>query len=148
MAWRMIREFAPSDLNDLTALFAAIPQAAHWSARDVSELLSSGARVWVDERDGQIAGAVAVRCMAGEGEILNLAVRKIWREQGIGRALMKIAMKYAETEGVHRFFLEVRESNSDAQKFYMRMGFTGNGRRKKYYNDPAEDALLLSRVIK
>jgi ribosomal-protein-alanine N-acetyltransferase len=53
----------------------------------------------------------------------------------------------AISRGVRRVFLEVRESNGGARAFYSGLGFAQQGRRRKYYQDPVEDALLLSRTF-
>lgn len=94
-----------------------------------------------------MTGAVASREAAGEAEILNLAVGADWRRRGIGRQLMETALEGAMVRGVHRVFLEVRESNTGARAFYSQLGFVQDGRRPNYYRDPPEDALLLSRPL-
>jgi ribosomal-protein-alanine N-acetyltransferase len=103
--------------------------------------------VWVEIEDGHLAGAVAWRETAGELEILNLAVGPAWRRRGIGRGLMERAMEGLAARGVGRVFLEVRASNAGAQAFYSQLGFAEAGRRRDYYREPAEDALLLSRTL-
>jgi [ribosomal protein S18]-alanine N-acetyltransferase len=141
----MIRRMRASDKEAVAKLFAEAAEAAHWSAQDLSQLEATGARVWVDVEESQLAGAVASREAAGEAEILNLAVGADWRRRGIGRGLMGAALAEAISRGAGRAFLEVRESNAGARAFYSRLGFAEQGRRRNYYRDPAEDALLLSR---
>jgi ribosomal-protein-alanine N-acetyltransferase len=60
---------------------------------------------------------------------------------------METALEGAKARGVLRVFLVVRESNAAARAFYARLGFGQDGRRRNYYSDPAEDALLLSRNL-
>jgi ribosomal-protein-alanine N-acetyltransferase len=60
---------------------------------------------------------------------------------------MQAAVEAAAAAGARRAFLEVRESNAGARAFYSKMGFVEAGRRKNYYREPAEDALLLSRTL-
>ena len=141
----MIRAIQASEAEAAASLFAAAPEASSWSAQDIAQLQAAGARVWVDVEEGELAGAVASREAVGEAEILNLAVGASWRRRGIGRRLMERAVEEAISRGVGRIFLEVRESNAGARAFYARLGFAGEGRRRNYYRDPAEDALLLSR---
>ena len=81
-----------------------------------------------------------------EGEILNLAVDSTRRRQRIGSQLMKDALAICKAAGVKRIFLEVRNSNEAARKFYLIMGFTEVGRRREYYSRPLEDALILART--
>ena len=135
-----------SEREAVATLFAASAEASRWSAQDIAQLQAAGARVWVDVEDGELAGAVASREVAGEAEILNLAVGAAWRRRGIGRRLMQMAVEEAISRGVKRVFLEVRESNAGARAFYSGLGFAQEGRRREYYRNPLEDALLLSRT--
>ena len=141
----MIRRMLRDDAIEVAELFAAAPEAAHWRARDLSEVETSGLLAWVEVQDGRIVGALAMRSAAGEAEILNLAVMTDQRRKAIGRRLMETALQVAKERGATRVFLEVRESNAGARAFYSRLGFSQNGRRPNYYRDPQEDALLLSR---
>jgi ribosomal-protein-alanine acetyltransferase len=143
----MIRSILPSEQTAVAELFTSAPEAAHWSVQDLAQLVESGARVWVDMEESQLAGAVASREAGGEAEILNLAVSAGWRRRGIGRRLMQTALEAAIAGGVRRVFLEVRESNAGARSFYARLEFAEAGRRRNYYRDPMEDALLLSRTL-
>jgi len=142
----MIRGMQESERDAVARLFAAAAEASRWSAQDIAQLQAAGARVWVDVEDGELVGAVASRAVAGEAEILNLAVGGPQRRRRIGRRLMQVALGEAISLGVKRGFLEVRESNAGARAFYAGLGFAEEGRRKGYYQDPAEDALLLSRT--
>lgn len=143
----MIRRMLPSETGLVVNLVAETPEASHWSAHDVAELEASGTRIWVDVQESKLAGAVASRDAAGETEILNLAVAPGWRRRGIGRRLMEAALEGAVSAGAQRVFLEVRESNAGARIFYSQMGFTEGGRRRNYYREPSEDALLLWRTL-
>ena len=137
----------PAEVGVVVGLFAEAAEAAHWSAQDLSQLETSGIQIWVAMQDDELAGAVASREAAGEAEILNLAVAPAWRGRGMGRRLMETALEDAVSAGVRRVFLEVRESNTGARAFYFRLGFAEAGRRRGYYQQPAEDALLLSRAL-
>ena len=143
----MIRRMLPAEVSAVAVLFAEVAEAAHWSAQELVQLETSGTRIWVAVQSDGLAGAVASREAAGEAEILNLAVAPAWRSQGLGRRLMETALEEAVSAGVRRVFLEVRESNSGARAFYLRLGFAEAGRRRGYYQHPAEDALLLSRTL-
>jgi ribosomal-protein-alanine N-acetyltransferase len=82
-----------------------------------------------------------------ELQIDNLAVSEQWRRQGIGGALLKSALSMAARLGARTAMLEVRAANASARLFYEKEGFTPVGLRKRYYADPPDDALLLSREI-
>ena len=80
-----------------------------------------------------------------EGDITNVAVRPDRQKEGIGHFLMDSLIRLAEQQGVTTIHLEVRTGNGTAIRLYERMGFTKDGIRKKYYTDPVEDALLMTR---
>ena len=75
----------------------------------------------------------------------NVAVRPDRQKEGIGHFLMDSLIRLAEQQGVTTIHLEVRTGNGTAIRLYERMGFTKDGIRKKYYTDPVEDALLMTR---
>lgn len=97
--------------------------------------------------DGRVAGYVIARRAADEGEILNLAVAPEHRGAGIGRALAERALSALAGRGVARVFLEVRESNTVARRLYARLGFHEIARRTRYYQRPAEDAVVLETAL-
>jgi ribosomal-protein-alanine N-acetyltransferase len=82
-----------------------------------------------------------------EGEILNLAVRGQSRRHGDGQALVGELLNGFQRGRVRRVFLEVRESNSRAIRFYGELGFLRVGRREGYYRDPTEAALVLQKKL-
>jgi ribosomal-protein-alanine N-acetyltransferase len=116
-----------------------------WSVAAFEELLPLSYIVGlVAEQDGAISGYLIAREIAGEAEILNLAVVPEIRRAGLGRRLLAAALDQLRSRGAERVWLEVRESNAPAQALYARHGFTTAGRRKRYYRAPIEDALVLS----
>ena len=91
----------------------------------------------------RIAGYVVTWVVFDEGDLSNLAVDPGLRRRGIGRRLLDAAVAGAQTAGAHALFLEVRESNAVALQLYSGRGFSRVGRRRSYYRQPAEDALVL-----
>lgn len=94
-----------------------------------------------------LAGYVVALVIGPEAEIADLAVAPGRRRQGIGGALLRRAIEELVKDGVRTFYLEVRESNSAARTLYEANGFRPVGRRRGYYRQPVEDALLLRRDI-
>jgi ribosomal-protein-alanine N-acetyltransferase len=90
-----------------------------------------------------IAGYVVARLVAGELHINNLAVRKRHRKLGIGTSLLRRILAEANRSNALVAFLEVRAGNAVAQAFYERCGFQVVGRRRNYYPEPREDALIM-----
>ncbi|MDX2184132.1 MAG: ribosomal protein S18-alanine N-acetyltransferase [Gemmatimonadaceae bacterium] len=117
-----------------------------WSrAAFTNALESPEVFVAVADVDGSLAGYVVVRVVAGEGEILNVAVLPSARRLGAGRALLQHALHVAGARGALAVFLEVRPSNAAARGLYAAFGFVEVGRRTRYYRNPDEDALVLRR---
>ena len=141
----MIREMVRPDAAAIENVLAASSGASQWSAGEILLLAKGGTRIWVAEEAGELVGVSAARTVADEVEILTLGVAPSWRRRGVGRSLMVAALSEAGLAGARQVFLEVRESNLGARAFYAALGFSESGRRRNYYRDPAEDALVLSR---
>lgn len=94
-----------------------------------------------DER--RLYGFVAARVVADELRINNIAVRPDQRRHGLGSALLAAAMELGAQMGATACWLEVRASNYPAQALYKRHGFEIAGRRRNYYREPPEDALIM-----
>jgi len=97
----------------------------------------------VAESSEALAGYLLARTIAGEAEILNLAVLPGSRRAGLGRRLLEIGLAEAERAGARSVYLEVRESNEAARRLYEGAGFRPVGLRPGYYRRPRENALLL-----
>ncbi|MDX6385108.1 MAG: [ribosomal protein S18]-alanine N-acetyltransferase [Blastocatellia bacterium] len=94
-----------------------------------------------------IAGFIISRLIAGELHINNVAVRPEYRRQGIAAQLLSAVLSAGRSQRARLAFLEVREGNAAAQGLYRSCGFQVSGRRKRYYNQPVEDALLMSLLM-
>jgi ribosomal-protein-alanine N-acetyltransferase len=133
------------------AALAALEQVAFsdpWSEASFRELLhSSVAFGLVAEVDGSVAGYLIARVVAGEGEVLNLAVAPERRRRGFAGALLGAALERMRSRGAVEAFLEVRASNAAAIELYRGAGFELAGRREGYYRAPVEAALLLRRGL-
>lgn len=108
-----------------------------------SALRTPHMQLFVAEAGLEIVGYFVGRAVAGEGEILNLAVVPELRGQGLGRWLLEEGLGRLREAGVGEVFLEVRASNAAARALYRRRGFREVGRRREYYRHPVEDALVL-----
>lgn len=93
--------------------------------------------------DGRPVGYLLARELAGNGEILNLAVAPDRRRRGVARMLLADALDAFESRQTTQVYLEVRESNESARALYGAAGFEAIGRRTGYYRHPIEDALVL-----
>jgi ribosomal-protein-alanine N-acetyltransferase len=130
-----IRSACPKDLEAISAIQEASPEAAHWRPQDYL-----GTDCYVAERSGQVVGFLAWRrTSAEEAEILNLAVAPSARRQGIATRLVEETAAAAGGS----LWLEVRRSNVAARKLYEKLGFQEAGLRPKYYPDPPEDGIVM-----
>jgi len=151
-------QIRPAVEGDVAAM-AAIERASFsdpWTpAALASTLRYDHIRVLVAEDAGVLAGDGAagplgyvVAMIAGtEAEVADLAVAPSARRRGVGRALIDRLLAELAEGGVQAVFLEVRESNRAARELYESRRFLGIGRRRGYYRNPVEDALLLKREL-
>ncbi len=95
----------------------------------------------------EVCAFVAARVVADELHVNNIAVREWERRQGFGSALLTEVLLRGRELGASSALLEVRAGNHAAQALYSRHGFRAIGRRPNYYQEPAEDALLMSAVL-
>jgi len=91
-----------------------------------------------------VIGYIVCWLVADEVHILNLAVDRSFRRQGMAKSIVLAALKRAHQKGAKRAFLEVRSSNTAAKKLYLDLGFTGTSVRRDYYDEPIEDALVMT----
>jgi ribosomal-protein-alanine N-acetyltransferase len=92
----------------------------------------------------RLAGYIVGRMSADELHINNVAVRDIYRRQGIGRALLNRILQTGKLAGVPHAFLELRAGNAAALALYEECGFRVTSRRTRYYSEPVEDALVMT----
>ena len=129
----------------MLAIQAACLEIARWTLWDYERVARGEMAGWVAENDGgEILGFIVGRRVAVDLEILDFAVRPIARRQGVGGALLEELLRWAKSFEAQQAFLEVRESNLGALRFYERHDFKVTGRRPRYYTAPIENALVLS----
>jgi ribosomal-protein-alanine N-acetyltransferase len=92
--------------------------------------------------DTRIFGFLVAQHLAPEWELENIVVAPAARRQGLGKRLLDALLAAARETNSTTVFLEVRESNAAARSLYEKAGFEQTGRRKAYYTNPVEDALL------
>ena len=131
------------DLEEAAAIEAACFRQ-NWSRAVLEESFGRAWNVFLGvEEDGHLIAYGNASVIAGEGEILRIAVSKGFRSRGIGRELLAAMEEAARRKGAKVLTLEVRESNLTARKLYFSAGFAEEGRRKDYYCDPKEDAIIM-----
>jgi ribosomal-protein-alanine N-acetyltransferase len=143
----MIRDLASGDLEIVAKMLSNIREGAPWSTDDFRLASRRNLSLRVAEEEGAVCGLIVFRMIADEAEIMNLAVDSSRRGRGTGSRLLEDVIRACKGAGVRKIFLEVRDSNEAARNFYSRMGFTEAGRRRQYYRQPVEDALVLVRKV-
>ena len=137
------RRAIPDDAPGIAALEEAIfPDA--WDYRSVMDLITTeGAMCFTASDGGRVIAYVIGRLIAPEGEIYRVAVDAAYRKRGIAYRLLDYAMKTSRGKGLESAFLEVRSMNTPAINLYRAYGFVEVGRRKNYYRNPTDDAIVM-----
>ena len=131
-------------VQDATAILAVMEdvyEASPWKLEQIQadiEQESISYFLAVDE-GSQVLGFVALQETLYEVEILQIAVKRAFQGQGLAQQLL------AQLPDQKEIFLEVRVSNLPAQGLYKKMHFEEIARRKNYYHDPVEDAVIMKR---
>jgi ribosomal-protein-alanine N-acetyltransferase len=109
------------------------------------ELANNRLAHYIVARSGErVVGFAGVWLMADEAHVTTFGVHPDARRQGIGLRMMLALLELSLEMHAARMTLEVRVSNEAAQALYRRFGFVMVGRRKRYYTDDGEDALIMS----
>ena len=146
----------PKDATNIAALSAAALAEA-WKEADIKKAIEDEnalvllMEVPVDEpqkKDGDIAATIPVCYLlcyfaGGEAELLSIATAKDFRRRSLARQLLSEAFSILKGKGITRMVLEVREHNTAALGLYRTLGFTEAGRRKHFYDNPREDAVIM-----
>lgn len=124
-----------------------IERSAHfhpWPDSVVKRYLEKPDTAFVIEEHEQVSGYAVITLIAGEAELLMVAVHPSFQGKGAGRMLMDFLLDFLVQEGAEQWFLDVRESNQKAIALYESMGFCQAGVRPNYYPTAQgkEDALL------
>lgn len=115
-----------------------------WSETSIASELNNKLSLWMVAIDNErVVGYVGSQTILGETDMMNIAVHPNYRKQGIGTALIVGLIGALELRGSHSLMLEVRASNISAISVYEKLGFSEVGRRKNYYRNPKEDALIM-----
>ncbi len=109
----------------------------------LSELEGENRYYVVVEKESKVLGYAGFYYFFEEGHITTMAVAPAWRRKGLGKLLLNHLIEKARELGLKSLSLEVRESNLIAQKMYQNFGFRMIARRKRYYVQPLEDAIVM-----
>ena len=115
-----------------------------WSENSVASELKNKLALWlVAEEEGRVAGYIGSQTCGDESDVMNVAVHPDFRRRGMAEALVNALVAELKAMDSHCLTLEVRASNVPAIALYEKLGFSEIGRRKNYYRNPKEDALIM-----
>ncbi len=142
----MVRAAVAGDLAGVLELERGVADAPHWGEAEYRTALEGRAvqrYLFVAEVEGRLVGFAVGRVCDEVGELESVAVAQEARRQGVGRALCLCVMDWCGKQGATAMELEVRAGSAGAIWLYKRLGFVTTGRRRGYYKEPVEDAVLM-----
>jgi len=157
-----IRRAVSQDVPFIVDLERSCSTAAHWDECRYQELFQPGAperlALVSEEATGtapspataagpSLVGFLIARRVASEWELENIAVARAFQRQGVAKRLLDELFDQARQVSSESIYLEVRESNTAARNLYEKAGFAQKGRRKSYYSNPQEDAVLYRKSL-
>lgn len=143
-----IERMRPADLSDVLAIERAsfsMPWSRGAFLYEIEQ--NQVARCWVGREDGRVVGYICLWEVTDELHVTNVAVHPDARRRGIARALLESVFAHARAAGSRMVLLEVRPSNTEAIALYDSFGFHVVGRRRGYYYDSGEDALVMEALM-
>lgn len=135
---------------ELRAMIAAYGDGPVWPDSAWARFVGSaeeGALLLAREAGGPLLGWLAAGRVGEESELEFVLIDRAHRGQGLGARLVTEWIAWARANGVTELLLEVRAGNAAALALYGRFGFAEQGRRRGYYRDPVEDAVLMGRRV-
>lgn len=142
------RRIEEQDIEAVAAIERDV-YAFPWTPGNFRDALLSGYRFWgccrATPQGEELIGYAIIMLAVDEAHLLNIAVKRDWQSQGVGRHMLRFAMAEAARHECVMLYLEVRPSNATALRLYESMGFKQWGLRRDYYpaHNGREDALFL-----
>ncbi|NLD37558.1 MAG: ribosomal protein S18-alanine N-acetyltransferase [Desulfatiglans sp.] len=116
-----------------------------WSERSFKEEINRDiSNLWALIIQKQIYAYICFWMFDKEIHILNFAVHPQKRRHGLGKYLLMMVINTGTAHGIENIWLEVRPTNGPALSIYTKLGFSDVGRRKGYYSDSQEDAIIMA----
>ena len=112
-----------------------------------NEISNEGAVFLCAESNGEIIGYGGMYTVLDEGYVTNIAVKVPYRKKGVACRIVEGLIDGAKEKELSFISLEVRESNEAARNLYFKYGFEIKGKRKRFYEKPTEDAVIMTKII-
>lgn len=143
----LIRPMTKEDCIQVAAV-EAVSFTMPWSLKAFTDTVEKqNFRYFVAVEQEEILGYCGFLYVLDEAEIPNVCVKESARRRGVGTKLMSVLFAEAKQLGITVLYLEVRESNRAARCLYESLGFQNNGIRKNFYEQPIENAVLMSKTL-
>ena len=140
--------FLPMDINYLTKVYELELESYDfpWTKEILRDCILYKYDSFVVVLNDNLVGYIISKITYPETHILNLTVKKNFRKNGIGKALVELIISDARLRNSENIILEVRANNTDAQSLYKKLNFEVIGTRKDYYEskNDREDAYVLN----
>jgi ribosomal-protein-alanine N-acetyltransferase len=131
-------------IHEIEALSFASPWSVNAFRQEVNNPVSHLVGLFVDDA---LEGYVCFWLFKGEVQLVNIAVHPRARGRGLGNCLLREMLEFAASRGTQQVWLEVRVSNGTARRLYEKFGFLEVGKRRRYYTDNNEDAVVMSLIL-
>ena len=120
-----------------------------WSEKMLAEHLANPCSLTLAAVDGvgRLLGYVGLLAVVDEGYITNVAVRPDCRRQGVASSLLQALEARGRARNLTFLTLEVRQSNAPARALYENQGYLQAGLRRNYYENPREDAVIMTKTL-
>lgn len=142
-----VREISENEIKNVALLEEEVFSDA-WSEKSILETFSQkNAFILGAWKEDVFAGYVIFYYVLDEGEIARIATAPSCRRTGVAGTVFEKLLMVCEEKGIERILLDVRQSNDAAVAFYRRCGFSEDGIRRNFYENPKEHAILMSRTI-
>jgi len=144
-----IRRMTPEDLDRVMEIAAHLKNAPQWPLAAYRAALEQDATprrialVTDGGQAGKVAGLAVASLIPPQAELEIIAVDTHYQRSGLARGLFAELAGRLRLAGITEIVLEVRASNQPALGLYRRLGFVETGRRRRYYHDPEDDAVLM-----
>ncbi len=143
-----LRPARAEDLAGVLRIDRETAEAPHWAEMEYAGRVAGEDALMqrcllVAVVEDAVVGYAAARVVAGEAELESVAVAAVARRQGIGRELCRAVMEWSQRHGAAAMDLEVRAASLGPQQLYAELGFMPTGRRRGYYQEPLDDAVIM-----
>ena len=118
-----------------------------WSFSTLKEELENeNSSYIIGKINNEIIGFAGLKKIFDQADIMNIVIKKTYRNQGIGTLLLENLILLAKDLNISTIFLEVNEQNKPAIHLYEKLGFKKLGVRKKYYNN--NNGIIMKKNLK